>query len=341
MAGDGNAYIPYTYSDQTSQGNDFCNNVAISYQDAGLSYTGQTVVHHAVLQITPSGTATKTPLEDITLNTTCSFWLPSDTDPNSLSSGYDLHLTGRYSMGPVTVITNADSGVGVFIPWMAPPADYYVAFYYSGGVFHQYYSPDPVTYGTDAILVTQNAAGSVTPIPIETFAPSLQRSDGSYIGAGFGAFNTCSNGGMSEQSILAAVNVGRNRPNGWDHQLSCLAAEDCSWPAAGLLSRWHCDRELHLCTHLSDGSVVVTSSSQCTPGMSCSQTLGTLYTLDPSGNVTDQTADPGATTLMDRELVRPSSDRTDYFGIGPRVTGFRDEFYPPVGRECVANRGSY
>ncbi len=111
-------------------------------------------------------------------------------------------------MGPVTVITNADSGVGVFIPWMAPPADYYVAFYYSGGVFHQYYSPDPVTYGTDAILVTQNAAGSATQIPIQYFTPTLQRSDGSYIGAGIGAYNTCSNGGTSEQKIFAAVNVG-------------------------------------------------------------------------------------------------------------------------------------
>ena len=107
---------------------------------------------------------------------------------------------------------------------------------------------DPVTYGTDAILVTQNAAGSVTPIPIETFAPSLQRSDGSYIGAGFGAFNTCSNGGMSEQSILAAVNVGGTDLTGgaasypvWQQQI-VPARHRIAIPMA-------LRPQLHLCTH--------------------------------------------------------------------------------------------
>ena len=129
---------------------------------------------------------------------------------------------------------------------------------------------------------------------------------------------------MSEQSILAAVNVGGTDLTGgttsypaWQQRIAPGPPQDC-YPdgiATGVTPLYA----------LSDGSVVVSSSSQCTPGMSCSQTLGTLYTLDPSGNVASQTADPGATLSWTGQWYDPPAGGNTISNLtGPITVNYDD-----------------
>jgi hypothetical protein len=247
VAGDGNAYVPYAYTELQSS---------------------SIITHARLLRLAPDGTNAEINLGDWTRQWTC------DQDGNHCSySG-----TGP-SVG--TVITNAGTGVAVFEEIGGFCADSYEN---NGEVSYQNCSNSQlqITYvsssGTPSTVNTGLSWG-VTPgtnVPLNSFTPTLQREDGSYIGA-------------DSYGILYAI--GTDGSTVWQQQVTSASGGGNPPPVFPLYAT-------------ADGGAIVTTTWPCSGNIAvnfpesapaqCNTTLGTLYAVDQNGNVTSQSPDTGA-----------------------------------------------
>ena len=273
VAGDGNAYLPYTFTEASMTGS------------TSTEWTIQTVNHLRLLRFSADGTSNKISLGDWTAEQNCTAgWAPPGVDPNSLTYGYHCSNTGT-GPGVGSAITNVGTGVAVFATVGGACADTYYADYWVSGssvvytgqsgcpdshLHLTYVSSDAVTAQFDSGLTWNTYNGSVTG---SDFVPSLQREDGSYIGA-----DCCGN-------VFA---IGTTGSVVWQQQLGTAQNGASNPPALTPLYA------------TADGGVIATSMCQAQSavildGPMCGSTSsGTLYTLDKDGNVTSQTTDPGA-----------------------------------------------
>lgn len=166
VAGDGNAYLSYAY-DNTSWTN---------YSDLPGNFATHDDHHEMVLRISPDGTSANTEVATSTVDETC-------VSPD----GSTIHCT---TSGPVmqpnavSLITNADQGVAVFLNGGYGPC---AESDYEGGVPINSGCGDGMVhlnlaYVSHDTLTSQVSDAMVTPAGTPAFTPSLQRVDGSYIG---------------------------------------------------------------------------------------------------------------------------------------------------------------
>jgi hypothetical protein len=205
-----------------------------------------------------------------------------------------------------SVITNADNGVAVFLPSICGGGSNCSNTYQLTLVAN-----DAVTSQANVVL-GQNTSDSFVAGPGTGFSPTLQREDGSYIGADL---------------VGNLFAIGLDGSVVWQQQITTPPLGGGSAPAVYPLYA------------TADGGAIVTSTPPTCPpgdlddnwllGIVCLSNgltpldpafglLGTLYTVDQNGNVTSQTADPGAkyswkatyATTGDPELnqVPPSFD---------------------------------
>jgi len=182
VAGDGNAYVPYSYGSTV------------------VSHPGQQVAvfhkedHSMVLRMSPDGTSANIELGAWNSDTTVtsSSGLPGIDPATVIDSEHD-HWSGSTSFISSSVITNADTSVAVSGP-INPGrcTDVYLGTYWTKDangdtIFHPFYQtsgcPDSNHPHTEISYVSQDAVTSQVDVPLASFVPSLQREDGSYIGA--------------------------------------------------------------------------------------------------------------------------------------------------------------
>jgi hypothetical protein len=287
VAGDGNAYVPYLYTETTQSNN------------GSGSQATHTLSHLMLLRMSPDGTSAKTELKNWTADSTSERWMPPDADPLSCSNCSHSSSKGSFvEILPEAAITDADTGVTVFASYGASCSESYHADYSvdSGDGVHRI----PKTYDQFTqcpdnnklfVLMTSASHDSVTSqvdgIALMEFAPALQREDGSYIGSYTGIGHetnrliTISRDG----SVLWQTIVGPARTDTSD-----------AIPVTPLYAT-------------ADGGAIVTSTKTTithydplNPGSGyqdfttrvITTKLGTLYTIDKDGNIISQEPDTGA-----------------------------------------------
>ena len=254
VAGDGNAYVPYSYITETGNG-------------AGEA---QTDTYLTVLRVGADGSFDKVQLGHWTGQ------FDSTVNPDGTQT---VTCKGAvvWANSPMA-ITNAASGVAVFagLAYHSPPGFGLPtgAACGSGGG-----TADPIPPSVEQIsYVSQTGLGSqvnITPNVLATddpnfasatniFVPALQREDGSYIGADWvgNLYAIAPNGNVLWQQPI-------NTGSGYLRPLTPLYAT-------------------------ADGGAIVTTTTPCLAGAYCAPTLGILYTIDQNGNVTSQAPDAGA-----------------------------------------------
>ena len=125
--------------------------------------------------------------------------------------------------------------------------------------------PGPQTMLT---FVSQDVVSSQKNVPLKVFQPTLQREDGSYIGTAQ-TFD-------SQPRLLVAM--GSDGSILWQQSVNPDSGSGAGTPVTPQYAT-------------ADGGAVVTSTTTQPNG---STLLGTLFTFDPSGNLTGQTPDTGA-----------------------------------------------
>lgn len=187
VAGDGNAYLPYNYSDETESAD-------------STHFFLQTITHVMVLRVSPDGSFAKTLLQNWTSTQNCvPYTSPGGTDEQHCQvAGYFPTVSNE------SAITNADKGVAVF----STTVNTLCADYYTIGIapFSETSCPDfeahtELSYVSQDALAGQRQDAAVFPNDsgrVEAFFPVLQREDGSYIGTdstiGFGYTNVIAMG---------------------------------------------------------------------------------------------------------------------------------------------------
>jgi hypothetical protein len=183
VAGDGNAYVPYTYGEETT--------TVYAFPE----YAAHSVTHPRLLRFSPDGTYSKINLGDWTWDVNCTPGLPPGVDTSSAWGGE--HCTDSGSGPSVgSVITNAGTGAAVFATVSGPCADEYTWNDNVDG--YQVQSTGCPSSHTQLTLVSNDAITSQvntgvnwgTDIShndfynpgVSRFFPALQREDGSYIG---------------------------------------------------------------------------------------------------------------------------------------------------------------
>jgi hypothetical protein len=260
VAGDGNAYVPYAYTE----------------------YSGDQMITHArLLRFSTDGTSNKINLGDWTLTTDCTEWdYPPAPDPSSQAGS---HCTGTGTgPGVGSVITNADTGVAVFATVGGPCGDTYSAGTYSqqancpnSQLQLTLVSSDAITAQFNSVL-TWNVNNSS--FVGQGFMPALQREDGSYIGAD------------GDGNLFA---IGLDGSVVWQQQIGTAPPGNNNPPAVTPLYATADGGAIVTSTSSSCSGLVVTSWPNYNAPQ-CNTTLGTLYTVDQNGNVTSQAADTGA-----------------------------------------------
>jgi IPT/TIG domain/Bacterial Ig-like domain (group 2) len=263
VAGDGNAYVPYEYQDSSWMQDP-------NYFRAG---TSQIVTHWMLLRFSPDGTYANIELSSETVSGTCVKWFPPGVDPGNPDPGTEC--TGSAPVEVVntaSVITNQGTGVAVFGNALYT------------GCAHTFYNapldeivqsddcPPDLNLHTQIAYVSQDSVtsqmndASMFPRGSSGFRPGLQLEDGSYVGI---EVHSDANGVPQNTAIDVSSGGGQQ----WS-QLIGPAADGGVTPIAPLYA-------------LSDGSVTITSS-RYDAGV-----LGTISTLDPTGNIVSQVPDTG------------------------------------------------
>jgi hypothetical protein len=259
VAGDGNAYVPYVYQEETD---------TLTPQ---LRST-HTVSHVRLLRASPDGSSAKTELRSWTYDETCVPWTPPG---HTNADGLQCTSSGPTpSVADNTVITNADIGVAVFSSTILVGCT--SAFFSDNLRVSESGCGDSVRH-TELTYVAQDAVTSQFPDAAVfndtavAFVPALQREDGSYIG-------TDTTSIMSAASNLIAI--GAQGGVLWKKSVSVTPTYITPLYATA------------------DGGVIVTSKQvqNCQPNPDRCDTVGTpvRYTLDQDGNTTVQTPDTGA-----------------------------------------------
>jgi len=261
VAGDGNAYVPYSYGSTV------------------VSHPGQQVAvfhkedHSMVLRMSPDGTSANIELGAWNSDTTVtsSSGLPGIDPATVIDSEHD-HWSGSTSFISSSVITNADTSVAVSGP-INPGrcTDVYLGTYWTKDangdtIFHPFYQtsgcPDSNHPHTEISYVSQDAVTSQVDVPLASFVPSLQREDGSYIGAD-----------NDRQLDAVALDGTPLWSKAIDHDVYGTAIPVTPQYATP------------------GGGTIATSTTKDQNGVTL---YGALYTVDNTGGVTGQSADSGA-----------------------------------------------
>jgi len=174
VAGDGNAYTPYVYSEETDS-------------TSGSTSTTHNVTHLMLLRASADGTSAKTELKSWTFDSTCIPWTPPGGAPDS---GTQCNTSGPSpSVTNLSVITNGDQGAAEFTTTVLTGCS--TEFFSSPGIVdHETGCGDTLAH-TELDYVSQDVVTSQIPdavvLPnddgrLQAFVPALQREDGSYIG---------------------------------------------------------------------------------------------------------------------------------------------------------------
>jgi IPT/TIG domain len=264
IAGDGNAYVAYYYVDA------IITSPSVNVEHYHITY------HTNVLRVGPDGSFAKINLSTWSSDQTeeSSPDLPG-VDPSTVVLNQVVHDTYSSSgtaifSGPV--ITNAGVGVAVAAPVIQGGcADSYSGTYFTKGAddndvshtFNQQVGcPDFTHQHTQISFVSQDAVTSQVDVPLNSFTPSLQREDGSYIGT----------------AIDTLAVVGPDGTPLWSKKIN----PDANGNGTVVQPQYATE----------DGGMVVTSTF---PDGIGGMVLGILYTLDQNGNITGQTPDARAT----------------------------------------------
>ena len=174
VAGDGNSYTPYAYSEET-----------LTTTDPSTTTT-HTVTHVMLLRASPDGSSAKIELRNWTSNSTCIPWMPPG---HSTADGMQCTSNGPTpSPTNVSAITNADQGVAVFVTTVLRGCS--SSFFSQGQLVSQSGCGDTL-FHVEMDNVSQDAIASQVPDAMVladntgrgiAFIPALQREDGSYIG---------------------------------------------------------------------------------------------------------------------------------------------------------------
>ena len=226
VAGDGNAYVPYTYAVTHAE--------PVDCSEECYHYSRDT--YFMVLRMSADASSSKTQFGHWTGE------CESQGGPITIDSG--TALAGTPSL---QVITNADTGAAIFDSLNLGDG--------CGG------NPQHLN---QLSYVSQNGLGSQVDLGANSFVPTLQREDGSYIG-------TDGNNNL--------VALGLDGSPVWQQVVGAS-------PITPLYAT-------------ADGGAIVTTATQCSQNVvgytTCPPSFGTLYTVDQNGNVMSQRADTGAT----------------------------------------------
>jgi hypothetical protein len=294
VAGDGNAYIPYQYGTTVSTSTqDFPDQCDI--RTTGTYTTDQ---HLALLRVAPDGTTAEIPVREWKATGTGvrddSCAAPFPWTIQSTNSGDDPSFD-------VSLITNSDSGVAVFITNTSTVCQSEFSSGTAGQTTQIQNSgcPDRTTLNVQLNYVSNDSVtaqiNGAVPLPTESggapagvefgFTPLLQRADGSYIGVDATATDKFSDTSVAGTKI---VTVGPSGGVVWAQAITTPASS--LTPLYATAAPQCVDQTSEACTNLRlqspDGGVIVTTSQ---PG-----SLGTLYSLDQNGSITTQTPDIGA-----------------------------------------------
>jgi hypothetical protein len=277
VAGDGNAYVPYAYTVETH---------ATTYVAAVFPVTTHIDFYSMLLRVAPDGSSTKTQLRTWTYDRTCVPWTPPN---HSSADGAQCTNTDSAEVTNTAAIANADQGAAVFTTTLKICAG--TSFFNPGGfgapdmtgsecadtkehTEAAYVSQDAVTSSAQDVVVLPNDDGR-----FQAFVPVLQREDGSYIGT-----DTLPNAIWAGSRLIAVSGTSML----WNQNVGPAFDPTSNATTAPFL----------MPLYATDGGGLIIRSAQknnCqTSPPQCTTVSSTLYTVDPSGNVTDQAADSGA-----------------------------------------------
>ena len=257
VAGDGNAYVPYIFSE--TQSNSL----------SGVE-TIHTLAHLMLLHMSPDGTNAKTELTTWTQDFT-----HTPTGDGSCNCFQESTRGTIGAMLPQAAITNADTGVTIFASYQATCSDR----------VHTDTSDQTTQCGdnTQFSLMTSISQGivsaQVNQIPVTTFVPALQRENGSYVGT-------------IEGSAGRLATISGSGTLLWQTSIVDSAGNPAS--ATPFYTT-------------ADGGIIATTTSttithqdplnpvsQDPTTQVVTTNLGTLYTVDNNGTMTEQSPDTGA-----------------------------------------------
>jgi hypothetical protein len=258
VAGDGNAYVPYVYGNQTTS-NPSDKTVAV-----------HTVSNLALLSLSSDGSSTKTVLHSWTADHTETTLdaLPVADQAHTFFAAHSTDSGIIPSIALSSAITNADSGAAVFASIGSDNlcSDSIVGSYTVDGdpTLHTFLQSTGCGFEPERMAVSLAAIGTVGTqfdAQIKGFQPTLQQDDGSFIG-------------ITRDNSLATVAQDGSVP--WQIKIN----PDTSGNAPAVQPLYA----------TADGRSIATSTFKSDDGITH---LGTLYTMDESGNVINQTADTG------------------------------------------------
>ncbi len=260
VAGDGNAYVPYVYRNET-----------VSHP-ADRTVAVHTVSNLALLGVSPDGTSAKTVLHtwsaDHTETTLDALPVANQAHTAFASHNTDSGIKPFIQLN--SAITNADSGVAVFASIGSDSlcSDAVVGTYSIDGdpTPHSYMQTSGCGYEPERTVVNlaiKGSSGSQVDAQIKGFQPALQREDGSFIGT-------------ARDNSLAVV--GLDGTPLWSTKINPDANSSAT--------------KVQPLYATADGGAIVTSTT--TDGNGNTQ-LGTLYTVNQMGSVVAQDSDRVAT----------------------------------------------
>jgi hypothetical protein len=174
VAGDGNAYLPYTYHNETGT------------NSGGGHIDLQSDTYLKLLRVSPDGTYTKTELHSWHkhINYTP---LPDPTGYSGeyvTSSGSDIDYTINGIPANYSVVTNADAGVAVFATVYAEATCdvEYIDLFNPGYSFSEG-CPDQTPHELISYVSKDSMTSQMDFTALPHFVPALQREDGSYVGS--------------------------------------------------------------------------------------------------------------------------------------------------------------